>query len=83
MGSSTPECVCVTPMWMEQGKCSCGWGGEVEVHVFACAPGLDRPSPEPWNPSVYVGRVCQPLGVALAMGAYQCARWEGTSDDGN
>lgn len=55
MGSSTPECVCVTPMCVEQGKYTAA-GEEAEVHVFACAPGLDRRSPEPWAPGVYVGR---------------------------
>lgn len=67
MGPSTPECVCVTPMCVEQGKYAAGWGGGGGACVCVCTR-LDRPSPEPWNPSVYVGRSMPAAWCAWAMG---------------
>ena len=74
-----PECVCVTPMCVEQGKYTAA-GEEAEVHVFGCAPGLDRPSPELWNPRCASREEYASRLVCVAMGAYQHARLEGMSD---
>ena len=79
MGPSKPECVCVTPICVEQGKYTAA-GEEAEVCVFACAPGLDRPSPEPRNPRCACREEYASRLVRMAMGAYRRARLEGTSD---
>ena len=79
MGPSKPECVCVTPICVEQGKYTAA-GEEAEVRVFACAPGLDRPSPEPRNPRCACREEYASRLVRMAMGAYRRARLEGTSD---